>query len=601
MKINAITTVLMLLSISGFAQESKDTAAKPPGSPEAAFMIGQAMHKLKSNDAVLPRWYVDVNYRFGALNQTISMIDLSQAYASSLPTSYFVNPVFTDGKTNGGDINLGYFFNKRRNLGVSIGAMYLQHTGTMTVDSMYADYKNSSNDSVFRQIIHTNGPWKENVTITNFNIPIMLQFKHQFGKPSHPSAFGITAGIGGIFGISNQTTTNQASGSFSYEAVYKLSPDKKSIISGFETGTPNQNNDFVLSEAAYRAQHDGLKADRWVDSMRDQGPLFNVGLYKGIAESQRNGTKSYTEFSAGAIAQLGLSYALSYNVTFQLSGYAMYQTWTNKNNEGYTPTNKVISENSAYVVNYNSLTGGIKKSDYTAYGISAGFRIFFGEKRDVDGDGVPDAQDRCKFEYGEARFNGCPDTDGDGIVDDLDACKYEKGPEYTNGCPDRDNDGVADKDDACPDVYGELRNGCPVEKRFDTPVDTTLRTETGLLMAPHIVLETDVLYFDLAKTDLKDSSITTLNYVAKLLGNNPKVIVYLSGYTDDIGNYKNNLLLSYERSKNASNYLQNNKKIDARRIIISGNGMDNPVKQNDTPENRAKNRRVEIKLLLPLE
>lgn len=597
MKINIITGALVLLSFSAFAQDTKDTASKPAGSPDAAFTVGQAVHKLKSNDAVLPRWYVDLNYRFGMLNQTISMIDLSQAYTSSLSTSKFIDPVFTDGKTNGGDINLGYFINRRRNIGISIGAMYLQHTGTMTVDSMYADYKNSFNDSVFRQIIHTNGPWKENVTITNINIPLMLQFKHQFGKPSHPSAFGITAGLGGLFGISNQTVTNQASGSFSYEGIYNLIPG----ASGFETGNATTGKNFLATEAGIAVGRDGLKSDRALDSLRDQGELFNVGLHKNIAENQRNGTKSYTEFSVGAIAQLGLTYALSYNVTFQLSGYAMYQTWMNKNNEGYTPTDKVISENNAYVVNYNSLTGGISKSDYTAYGVSAGFRIFFGEKRDVDGDGVPDAADRCKLEFGEVRFNGCPDTDGDGIVDDLDACKYEKGPDYTNGCPDRDNDGVADKVDACPDEYGELRNGCPVGQRYDTPVDTNLRNETGALMAPHILLETDVLYFELAKTELNDSSITTLNYVAKVLGSNPKVVIYLSGYTDDIGNYKNNLLLSYERSKTASNYLKNTKKIDDSRIIISGNGMENPVKQNDTPENRAKNRRVELKLLLPLD
>lgn len=600
MKLTILTAGLALLGFSAIAQEKTDTASVP-ASADATLNVGQAIHKLKSNDAVLPRWFIDLNYKYGMLNQTVQMIDLTSAYANSLSTSKYVAPVFTDGRTNGGDISLGYFFNKARTIGVSIGGQYLQHTGTMTMDTMYADFKTSFKDSIFRQIIRTNSPWKEKVTITNFNIPLMLQFKHQFGKSSHPSAFGITGGIGALFGISNKTTTDLATGTFSYEAVYKLSPDKKSVISGFETGVPNQNNDFLLTENAYRAQHNGLKADSYIDSMRDQGALFNVGLHKGIAESQRSGSKSYTELSIGAIAQLGLTYALSYNVQFCLSGYALYQTWTNKNNDNYVPTDKVIAENGAYVVNYNALTGGVKKSEYTGYGLSAGFRILFGEKRDVDGDNVPDATDRCKLEYGEARFNGCPDTDGDGIVDDQDACKYEKGPDYTNGCPDRDNDGVADKVDACPDEYGELRNGCPVEKRFDTPVDTTLRAETGELLAPHIVLETDVLYFDLGKTDLKDSSITTLNYVAKLLGNNPKVVVYLSGFTDDIGNYKDNLFLSYERSKNAANYLKNTKQVDAKRIIISGNGMENPARQNDTPENRAKNRRVEIKLLLPLE
>jgi len=589
---------LSLLSSSSFGQGA-DTA-KAPTSANPSFNAGAAVHHLKSNDAVLPRWAFDLNYRFGTLTQQIQMINLSQAYTSSLPTSHYVDPTFKDGRTNAGEVSLVYFFNKQRNLGVSIGAMYAQHTGNMIMDSMYADFKAMYKDSVYRQIIHTNGAIGESVSITNFNIPLMLQFKHQFGTPSHPSNFGVTGGIGAIFGISNQTQTKSATGSYSYEAVYKLSADKKSFISGFDATTPpNQSSSFVAMESVYRAQHDQNDARRYFDSLRDQGPLFNVGLYKNIAESNRTGNASFSEFSLGAIAQLGLSYAITYNVTFQLMGYGMYQTWLNKGNDNYTPTDQIISENGNYAANYRSMTGGIKQSNYLAYGLTAGFRIFFGEKRDVDGDGVPDAIDKCKLEYGEARFNGCPDTDGDGIVDDQDACKYEKGPDYTNGCPDRDNDGVADKVDACPDEYGELRNGCPVGKRYDTPVDTTLRTETGVLMAPHIVLETDVLYFDLAKADLKDSSKATLDYAVKLLKNNANVVIYLSGYTDDIGTYKNNLFLSYNRSKNASAYLIN-KGIDAKRIIISGNGMENPTKQNDSPENRAKNRRVEMKLLLPL-
>jgi outer membrane protein OmpA-like peptidoglycan-associated protein len=434
------------------------------------------------------------------------------------------------------------------------------------------------------------------------NVPLTFQFKHQFGSAVRPSNFGITGAVGAVFGLYNRTTTQSASGTFSYEAVYKLSPETRSYITGFDdrpSPTPD-NASLVLTEQVVRNNNGGRNVTSYFDSLRDQGGLFNVGLGKGIAESQRKPSGNFNDISYGAIAQLGISYALAYNVTFQLNGYIMYQSFTNTGKEGYRPTERVIQENGNYYVNYNAMTSGMRKADYTSYGVSAGFRIFFGEKRDVDGDKVPDAIDKCKLEYGEARFNGCPDTDGDGIVDDQDACKFEKGPEYTNGCPDRDEDGVADKVDRCPDEYGELRNGCPVSiATRDAPIDTTLIGENGAVMAPHIVLETDAIYFDLGKSNIKDSAAAILDYAAKILETNPKVVIHITGYTDDIGTYQNNILLSYERSRAARTHLIS-RGVNDKRIIISGYGTENPLRPNTTPENRAKNRRIEFKLLLPL-
>jgi len=78
---------------------------------------------------------------------------------------------------------------------------------------------------------------------------------------------------------------------------------------------------------------------------------------------------------------------------------------------------------------------------------------------DSDGDGIPNAQDKCPNAAGLAQFNGCPDSDGDGIPDKDDKCPNEKG---INGCPDADNDGVNDKDDQCPHQPGTAAlKGCP--------------------------------------------------------------------------------------------------------------------------------------------
>ena len=94
---------------------------------------------------------------------------------------------------------------------------------------------------------------------------------------------------------------------------------------------------------------------------------------------------------------------------------------------------------------------------------------------DTDGDGVPDANDRCPTVKGPAELEGCPDrdSDGDGLRDDLDECPSESSGGHEDhahpGCPlpDRDRDGVPNDEDFCPDVPSNgnddsLREGCPL-------------------------------------------------------------------------------------------------------------------------------------------
>ncbi|MBK8969051.1 MAG: formylglycine-generating enzyme family protein [Lewinellaceae bacterium] len=93
---------------------------------------------------------------------------------------------------------------------------------------------------------------------------------------------------------------------------------------------------------------------------------------------------------------------------------------------------------------------------------------------DRDGDGVPNAADRCPDQYGPKSNAGCPtgtlpndqaDADYDGIPDSKDACPNQYGTAKANGCPDRDNDGVPDISDKCPDQAGKAYlEGCPEAK-----------------------------------------------------------------------------------------------------------------------------------------
>ncbi|MCX6180700.1 MAG: DUF5723 family protein [Bacteroidetes bacterium] len=79
-------------------------------------------------------------------------------------------------------------------------------------------------------------------------------------------------------------------------------------------------------------------------------------------------------------------------------------------------------------------------------------------KKDTDGDGVNDYEDKCIELAGLKEFKGCQDKDSDGIPDNEDICPTEPGT--VGGCPDGDNDGIADRADDCPTQYGLLK-GCP--------------------------------------------------------------------------------------------------------------------------------------------
>ena len=82
--------------------------------------------------------------------------------------------------------------------------------------------------------------------------------------------------------------------------------------------------------------------------------------------------------------------------------------------------------------------------------------------------------------------------------------------------------------------------------------------------------------------------------MGKFLQTNPKAFVALQGFTDNRGTPEYNMGLSRERAEAVADYLVKNFKLDSGRVAAMWYGEGNPVASNDTPEGRAKNRRVEV-------
>ena len=102
------------------------------------------------------------------------------------------------------------------------------------------------------------------------------------------------------------------------------------------------------------------------------------------------------------------------------------------------------------------------------------------------------------------------------------------------------------------------------------------------------------IYFDYDKFELKAQEKEELNQLGKFLQTNPQAFVAVQGFTDNRGTLEYNMKLSRDRAEAVTNYLIKNFKLDAGRVATMWYGEGNPVASNDTPEGRAKNRRVEI-------
>ena len=90
-----------------------------------------------------------------------------------------------------------------------------------------------------------------------------------------------------------------------------------------------------------------------------------------------------------------------------------------------------------------------------------------------------------------------------------------------------------------------------------------------------------------------------LDEVASKALNSKGHILEISGYADSRGSINLNRQLSQRRADAVIHYLVENHNIPLRRIITPYSyGEMNPVAENSSPEGRAQNRRVEIKLLV---
>ena len=107
------------------------------------------------------------------------------------------------------------------------------------------------------------------------------------------------------------------------------------------------------------------------------------------------------------------------------------------------------------------------------------------------------------------------------------------------------------------------------------------------------VATTGVIRFDWASANLDSASRPTLDKLAEVSRACPNAKIEIEGHTDAEGTPERNKNLSERRAKAVFDYLAK-AGVGAERLSAVGYGETRPVAPNDTPANRAKNRRIEF-------
>ncbi len=121
------------------------------------------------------------------------------------------------------------------------------------------------------------------------------------------------------------------------------------------------------------------------------------------------------------------------------------------------------------------------------------------------------------------------------------------------------------------------------------------RTERGVVISLY-----GAVLFDLGKADIRPDAARVLDRIAVALGRVPNY-VSVEGSTDDLpintALFPTNWELSVRRATSVVRYFIDNHRLSPSRFLATGYGEFQPMFPNDSPENRSRNRRVDIVVL----
>jgi outer membrane protein OmpA-like peptidoglycan-associated protein len=318
--------------------------------------------KKYTKDADLGRWVIDVNLMGGMASQDFKMAPSTNNYPNALNMNTG-ELKFKNGYSYGGDVQVGFFFGKKRHFGLGAGLMYMQEQGDAVLDKYHVEYQSKDGaGNTFRQVV-TGNDIRENISSSMFNVPVVLKYKNRFSKH-----WGFTADAGALINLQmkNSYTTHA---SFDHEAIYKLVNNGDGGTTSVYDNSPTPDvNDWMITKAEFLKNNPSGNLQDYFNAKRAIG--YNVGT--GLEPGTKKGKTSYTTASIGLLLQPSFNYFLSDQAALNIGGYYMFQPFKSEAQSGYKLTDGAG--------NYSSVLNNVTASNNQAYGVNLGVRFFLGSK-----------------------------------------------------------------------------------------------------------------------------------------------------------------------------------------------------------------------------
>jgi peptidoglycan-associated lipoprotein len=164
-----------------------------------------------------------------------------------------------------------------------------------------------------------------------------------------------------------------------------------------------------------------------------------------------------------------------------------------------------------------------------------------------------------------------------------------KRPVYVSGMPDDEPVAQQPRQETLPDPTTPKPGTAKL--RYPTPEVEKLTTTTA--KPPKPVL--NPLYFVFDEDELTAEDWQTIRTAAEYVQYGYRIVV--EGHTDNYGSEEYNSLLSLKRAQRIKQLMVERAGVPADRVAVLALGETQPVTTNDTPENRQRNRRVEIRVV----
>ena len=126
-----------------------------------------------------------------------------------------------------------------------------------------------------------------------------------------------------------------------------------------------------------------------------------------------------------------------------------------------------------------------------------------------------------------------------------------------------------------------------------------LLAQNGLITDPEDELIMPI-HFDIDQYTIKKTYYSDLDLIIESLNEYPNECIEIRGHTDNTHTREYNMLLSEKRAEAVKNYFVQNNILNPQRLSVKGFGFDipfNPQQGNKTNEDKAKNRRTEIRVV----